>query len=74
MPDTVIEEIHETRRAISEKFHGDIAAIAADAAARQSASGRPVWHGKTPNKSATADRELAGRRHRGDQRAPGGVR
>ena len=74
MADTVIEEIHETRRAISEKFHGDIAAIAADAAARQSASGRPVWHAKTPNKSATSDRGLAGRRYRADQQAPGGVR
>jgi len=50
MTDTVIEEIHETRRAISEKFHGNTAAIAADAAARQSASGRPVWHATTPNK------------------------
>jgi len=51
MTDTVIEELHETRRAISEKFHGDTAAIAVDAAARQSASGRPVWHAKAPNKS-----------------------
>jgi hypothetical protein len=49
MAENIIEEIHETRRAISDKFHGDIAAIAADAADRQSASGRPIWHAKTPN-------------------------
>ena len=49
MTDTVIEEIHQTRRATSDRFHGDIAAIAADAAARQAASGRPVWKPKAPN-------------------------
>ncbi len=65
MTDAVIEELHETRRAISEKFHGDTAAIAADAAARQSASGRPVWHAKTPNKSQVgyASRTLHYNRH-----------
>ena len=74
MTDTVIEEIHQTRRATSERFHGDIAAIAADAAARQSAYGRPVWKATTPNKRATADRGLAGRRSRSGQQAQGGVR
>ncbi len=61
MTDTVIDEIHETRRAISEKFHGNTAAIAADAAARQSASGRPVWHAKTPNKSLQPTAQSAAR-------------
>lgn len=41
--DSVIDEIHQTRREISERFNGDIAAIAEDAARRQAASGRPVW-------------------------------
>jgi hypothetical protein len=48
MSDNVIEEIHRNRRATSDRFHGDIAAIAADAAARQSASGRSVWKNRRP--------------------------
>jgi len=44
--DSVIDEIHQTRREISERFNGDIAAIAEDAARRQAASGRPVWQRK----------------------------
>jgi hypothetical protein len=50
MADPVIEEIHQTRRAISDRFNGDIGAIAADAAARQSSSGHPVWKPEAPNK------------------------
>ncbi len=38
-----IEEIHRIRREISDRFGGDIAAIAEDAARRQAASHRPVW-------------------------------
>jgi hypothetical protein len=41
--DSVIAEIHRARREISERFKGDIAAIAEDAARRQAAAGRPVW-------------------------------
>ena len=41
--DTIIQEIHETRRRISEKFAGDVAAILEDARKRQEASGRPLW-------------------------------
>ncbi|NEX16544.1 MAG: hypothetical protein C1943_07935 [Halochromatium sp.] len=74
MADTLIEEIHQTRTAISERFHGNITAIADDAAARQSASGRAIWKPETPNKSATSDRGLAGRRYRSGQPARGGVR
>jgi len=44
--DSVIAEIHRTRREISERFGGDVAAIAEDAARRQAASGRPVWQPK----------------------------
>lgn len=47
--DSVIEEIHLTRERISERFGGSIAAIAEDAARRQSASNRPVWKSKMPN-------------------------
>ncbi len=41
--DSVIEGIHRVRREISDRFKGDIAAIAADADARAAASGRPIW-------------------------------
>ena len=46
-----IDEIHRTRREISERFGGDIAAIAEDAARRQAASNRPVWRPKTTSKA-----------------------
>lgn len=41
--DSTIEEIHQTRRAISDRFGGDVAAIAEDAARRLAASNRPIW-------------------------------
>jgi hypothetical protein len=44
-----IEEIHRIRREISDRFGGDIAAIAADAARRARESGRPMWQPKTTN-------------------------
>ncbi len=47
--ETPIEEIHRIRREISDRFGGDIAAIAADAARRARESGRPMWHPKTTN-------------------------
>jgi hypothetical protein len=47
--ETPIEEIHRIRREISDRFGGDIAAIAADADRRAQASGRPIWQGKTTN-------------------------
>jgi len=49
--DTVIAAIHRTRREISERFNGDIDAIAEDAARRLAESGRPIWQPKTTNKS-----------------------
>nr|VFK32738.1 MAG: hypothetical protein BECKMB1821G_GA0114241_11244 [Candidatus Kentron sp. MB]VFK34589.1 MAG: hypothetical protein BECKMB1821I_GA0114274_10774 [Candidatus Kentron sp. MB]VFK76869.1 MAG: hypothetical protein BECKMB1821H_GA0114242_107920 [Candidatus Kentron sp. MB] len=45
--DSVIEEIHRTREAISKRFDGNTAAIAEDAARRQAASNRPVWKPKS---------------------------
>jgi hypothetical protein len=47
--ETPIEEIHRYRREISDRFGGDIAAIAADAARRARESGRPMWQPKTTN-------------------------
>lgn len=44
--DSVIEEIHRTREEISERFSGNINAIAEDAAGRQAMENRPVWKSK----------------------------
>ncbi|MCS7470799.1 hypothetical protein NZK35_29450 [Stieleria sp. ICT_E10.1] len=49
--ETPIEEIHRIRREISDRFGGDIAAIAADAQRRAQASGRPFWLGKTTHQT-----------------------
>jgi hypothetical protein len=49
--DPVIAEIHRTRREISERFHGDIDAIAEDAARRLAESGRPIWRPKGMDES-----------------------
>jgi hypothetical protein len=47
MTDLVLDEIHETRRKISERFGGDLRAIVEDARQRQAASGHttsaPDW-------------------------------
>jgi len=56
--ETPIEEIHRIRREISDRFGGDIAAIAADADRRAQASGRPIWQGKTTNQ--TMQRSVGG--------------
>jgi hypothetical protein len=45
--DKTIDEIHEVRVEISDRFGGDVFAIAQDAARRQSDSGRPLWQPKT---------------------------
>ena len=44
--DSTIDEIHRIRREISDRFSGDLFAIAEDAARRQAASNRPVWQPK----------------------------
>ena len=46
--DTIIEEIHESRRKIFEAFGGNIAAILNDARKRQSASSRMIWQRTKP--------------------------
>jgi hypothetical protein len=58
--DSVIAEIHRVRREISERFHGDIAAIAEDAARRQAASGRPVWRRKDDKPIDEPQRQSSG--------------
>ncbi|MEX2141384.1 MAG: hypothetical protein WD894_19110 [Pirellulales bacterium] len=50
--DTIIDEIHHTRRQIYDKFHGDITAILDDARKRQAASGRPLWRGSNSSEGA----------------------
>jgi len=52
-----IEEIHRIRREISDRFGGDIAAIAEDAARRQAASDRPVWKPELDESSDARERE-----------------
>ena len=49
--DSIIEEIHQIRREICEKFNGDINAIHEDARRRQAESDHPVWQGPSPSKS-----------------------
>lgn len=48
-PDKTIDDIHRIRREISERFNGDLTAIAEDAARRQAASDRPLWQPDTTN-------------------------
>lgn len=55
MVDPVIAEIHRTRREVSKRFAGDVAAIAQDAARRQAVSGRTVWH---PVRESVATEEV----------------
>ena len=54
MSDPIIEEIHRTRREMSDKFHGDCVAMLDDARRRQEASSRPVWQPKPPIKTVNA--------------------
>jgi hypothetical protein len=41
--DPLIEEIHEVRRAIAERFDFDVHRISEDAKRRQQLEGRPQW-------------------------------
>jgi len=53
--DPVIEEIHQTRRQMADKFGGDISAILEDARKRQAEAGRPLWQGEASDHSAADD-------------------
>lgn len=58
--DSTITEIHRTRREISDRFGGDIRAIAEDAARRLAKSNRPVWHPKHDEQMPPAEPTVAG--------------
>ena len=47
--DTTIDDIHAIRRETSDRFNGDVFAIARDAARRQLESNRPLWRPNTTN-------------------------
>ena len=51
--DTTIDEIHQARKRMADKFGGDIAAILEDARKRQENSGRAIWKNPSPNKQAS---------------------
>ena len=55
--DPILDEIHETRQRIAERFNYDIAAILADARQRQAALGRPIWRGQPLENETGADAE-----------------
>lgn len=57
MTESPIEEIHRFRREISDRFEGNISAIAEDAARRQAIEGRPVWQSKTKNTNERGENE-----------------
>jgi hypothetical protein len=49
--DTILDEIHQTRRELAEKFGYDINAVLEDARERQKASGWPIWKGPARDES-----------------------
>lgn len=49
--DPIIEEIHETRRKLAQRFNCDVQRISEDAKRRQTLEGRPVWQPKSTNKA-----------------------
>ncbi|MBC8875120.1 MAG: hypothetical protein H8E44_37340 [Planctomycetes bacterium] len=55
MTDPIIDEIHRTRREMSDRFGGDFVAMLDDARRRQEASGRPIW--KRKHDEQTDERE-----------------
>lgn len=56
--DTVIAEIHRTRREISGRFSGDVDAVAEDAGRRLAESGRPIWQPRTTDESTVRNEEV----------------
>jgi hypothetical protein len=51
--DPIVDEIHQTRQRIAEKFSFSVAAILEDARARQAASGRAVWRITSSNAASS---------------------
>jgi hypothetical protein len=58
--DTTIDEIHQTRQRMAEKFGYDITAILEDAWKRQEASGRAIWQGPSNKVVNPAENKSAG--------------
>ena len=56
MTDPIIDEIHRTRREMSDRFGGDFVAMLDDARRRQEASGRPIWHPKHDEQNVARER------------------
>lgn len=55
--DYIVDEIHQTRREMSDRFGGDFLAMVEDARRRQEASGWPVWQPKHENKNEESKME-----------------
>ena len=56
--DSPIDEVHRIRREISDRFGGDVFAIAEDAARRQATGNRPMWRPHTTNKTMHPSGEI----------------
>lgn len=54
--DPILDEIHQTRREMSDRFGGDFVAMLEDARRRQEASGRPIWKPKRDEQASEAGR------------------
>ena len=53
--DPILDEIHQTRREMSDRFGGDFTAMLDDARRRQEASGRPIWKPKRDEQSGDTE-------------------
>ena len=56
--DPIIEDIHEARRQIAERFGYDVHRISEDAKRRQMDAGRQVWQPKTTNEAMPSSGEV----------------
>jgi len=54
--DPILDEIHQTRREMSDRFGGDFVAMLDDARRRQESSGRPTWQRKHDEPIVTRER------------------
>jgi hypothetical protein len=54
--DPILDQIHQTRREMSDRFGGDFTAMLDDARRRQEASGRPTWKPKLDEQTGESER------------------